>query len=210
MKSYSRILPPLKVCIGICTLALGFTGTAIASLQDNLDNCYSCHGKDGVSTKANIPTIGGYSATYITDSMTTFRNKERPCDATEILSGPHKGDKTDMCEVAKNLSDADAAAVADHLASLPFVRAKQPFDAAKAELGKKTQHLECKKCHEDGGASPDDDAGILAGQHMKYIQEQFEEFSSGKRPMTEKMKVKYDKLSKEDLENILHYYGSFQ
>jgi sulfide dehydrogenase cytochrome subunit len=209
MKHSTRLLP-LKVCIGVCTLALGFAGTATAGLQENLDNCYSCHGKDGVSTKAEIPTIGGYSATYITDSMTTFRKKERPCEETEIISGPHKGDKTDMCAIAKDLSEADAQAVADHLASLPFVRTKQPFDAAKAELGKKTQHLECKKCHEDGGSSPDDDAGILAGQHMKYIQQQFDDFSSGKRPMTDKMKIKFEKMSKEDLENILQYYGSFQ
>jgi sulfide dehydrogenase cytochrome subunit len=209
MKSYIR-LTPLKLCIGVCILALRFTGTAAAGLQENLDNCYSCHGKDGVSTKGDIPTIGGYSATYITDSMTAFRNKERPCEETEIVSGPHKGDKTDMCTVAKDLSEADAEEIANHLATLPFVRAKQPFDAEKAKLGKIVQNRECKKCHEDGGSSPDDDAGILAGQHMEYIKDQMEEFSSGKRPMTEKMKVKYEKLSKEDIENILHYYGSFQ
>jgi len=209
MKFYTRLLP-LKLCIGVCSLALGFAGTSTADVQENLETCYSCHGKDGASTEEEIPIIGGYSATYITDSMTAYRNKERPCPETEIRSGPHKGDKKDMCAVAKDLSEADTKQVADHLATLPFVRAKQPFDAAKAELGKKTQNRECKKCHEDGGSSPDDDAGILAGQHMKYIQQQFEDFSSGKRPMTDKMKVKYEKLSKEDLENILHYYGSFQ
>lgn len=209
MKFYTRLLP-LKVCIGVCSLAFGFAGTATAGLQENLDNCYSCHGNDGVSTKADIPTIGGYSATYIIDSMTAYRNKERPCEETEIRSGPHKGDKTDMCAVAKDLSEADVEEIANHLASLPFVRAKQPFDADKAQLGKVVQNRECKKCHEDGGSSPDDDAGILAGQHMKYIEKQMEDYSAGKRPMTDKMKVKYEKLSKEDLENIVHYYGSFQ
>jgi cytochrome subunit of sulfide dehydrogenase len=209
MKTYTRFLP-IKVCIGVCTLALGFAGTATAGLQENLDNCYSCHGKDGVSTKADIPTIGGFSAIYITDSMTTFRNKERPCEETEIVSGPHKGDKTDMCAVAKDLSEADTEKVADHLATLPFVRTKQPFDAEKAKLGKITHNRECKKCHEDGGSSPDDDAGILAGQHMKYTQEQLEEYATGKRPMPEKMKVKFEKLEQADLENLTNFYGSFQ
>jgi sulfide dehydrogenase cytochrome subunit len=209
MKSFTRLIP-LKVCIGVYALALGFAGTATAGLQENLNNCYSCHGKDGVSNKADIPTIGGYSAIYITDSMTAFRNNERPCEETEILSGSHKGDKTDMCAVAKDLSGADTIEVANHLATLPFVRTKQSFDAEKAKLGKAVQNRKCKKCHEDGGSSPDDDAGILAGQHMEYIKNQMEQYSTGKRPMTEKMKVKYEKLSKEDLENILHYYGSFQ
>ena len=199
-----------KIAVVFCALTMGFVGTATAGVQENLDACYSCHGKDGVSTEPSIPIIGGYSAAYIIDSMTAYRNKERACEETEILSGPHKGDKKDMCVIAKDLSEADTKAVAEHLAKEPFVRAKQKFDPEKAKLGKVVQNKQCKKCHEDGGSSPDDDAGILAGQWMKYIEQQMADYSAGKRPMTKKMKVKYEKLSKEDLENIIHYYGSFQ
>jgi sulfide dehydrogenase cytochrome subunit len=93
---------------------------------------------------------------------------------------------------------------------MPFVRAKQTFDADLASKGKGIHALECKKCHEDGGSSPDDDAGILAGQWMPYLEDQFEEYASGKRPMPKKMQPKMEKLSAEDTKALIHYYGSFQ
>lgn len=209
MKFVAR-LSLFKVGIVFLVFTTGFVSSSIAGVKENLESCYSCHGKDGASTESDIPIIGGYSSAYIIDSMIAYRNKERPCEETKIRSGPHKGDKKDMCAIAKDLSEADTEEVAKHLATEPFVRAKQKFDPEKARLGKIVQNRQCKKCHEDGGSSPDDDAGILAGQWMEYIEEQMEEYSAGKRPMTKKMKVKYDKLKKEDLENIIHYYGSFQ
>ena len=208
MKDHTRLMP-FKVFIG-CVFALGLAGTSAADVQKALETCYSCHGKDGASTEKDIPIIGGYSAYYITDSMTAYRNKERPCVEAEIRSGPHKGNKTDMCAVAKDLSEADTKEVAEQLASKPFVRAKQEFDPEKAKLGEIVQNRDCKKCHEDGGSSPDDDAGILAGQWKKYIQNQMEDYSTGKRQMTKKMKVKFEKLDKTDIDNIIEYFASFQ
>ena len=59
-------------------------------------------------------------------------------------------------------------------------------------------------------AAPDDDAGILAGQWMPYIRHTFEEFSSGKRPIPKKMKPKFDELTKDDVDALVNYYGSFK
>ena len=59
------------------------------------------------------------------------------------------------------------------------------------------QMITCAKCHEKGGSSADDDAGILAGQWTHYLKEQFAAFRSGKRQMDEKMKPKIEKLSEE-------------
>lgn len=199
--------------LGLITVGLiipGFITHANAGLQENLDSCYSCHGKDGASTDANIPIIGGYSADYTFDSMIAYRNKERPCEAVEVPAGPHKGEKQDMCTIAKDLSEEDTRAIAEHLAAEPFVRAKQSSDPEKAKLGKKIHNRQCKKCHEDGGSSPDDDAGILAGQHMKYLMQQLEDYAAGKRPMPEKMKPKFEKVDKADYENLINYYGSFE
>ena len=108
------------------------------------------------------------------------------------------------------VSDADATAVADYLSKKPFVRAKQAVDAAKAERGKQLHETNCMKCHEDGGSSQDDDAGILAGQWMPYVRHTFEEFSSGKRPIPKKMKPKFDELTKDDVDALVNYYGSFK
>ena len=142
-----------------------------------VEECVSCHGKDGASTESDVPIIGGYSAKYLTDSLANYKNKARPCPEVKHRSGPHKGEAMDMCTVAGKLADADAKAIADYLAAKPFVRAKQTADAAKAEHGKKIQEGHCEKCHDAGGSSPDDDAGILAGQWMPYVRHTFEEFS---------------------------------
>jgi cytochrome subunit of sulfide dehydrogenase len=208
MKTNTRIL--LFPFLGIL-LAGGFPmGAAAADIATLIAPCEDCHGKDGASEEPKIPTIGGYSAIYITDSLAVYRDKTRPCEDVKYPAGKHKGETTNMCEVAKNLSDEESGLVAEHYAGKPFVRAKQSFDAELAKVGKGIHALECKKCHEDGGSSSDDDAGILAGQWMPYLQDQFEEYTTGKRPMTKKMKPKIEKLSADDIKALIQYYGSFQ
>lgn len=197
----------LTLIVGTCALA---TSALAAPSQDLLDNCASCHGKDGASSEKDIPTISGMSPLYFSDSLHYFKDKERPCAETEHRAGAEKGQKTDMCKVAAELSDDQIEELAEYYAAKPFVRAKQPFDAAKAELGAKVHDRECEKCHEDAGSVPDDDAGIMAGQWMDYLRKTFEEYSSGDRPMTEKMEVKYEKLGAEELEALLHFYASQQ
>ena len=183
---------------------------AWADVGPVLDTCAGCHGKDGASTESDVPIIGGYSAKYLADGLANYKNKARPCPEVKIRAGAQKGQSTDMCAVAGKLTDADAAAVADYLSKKPFVRARQAADAAKVERGKQLQEAHCMKCHEDGGSSADDDAGILAGQWMPYIRHTFEEFSSGQRPMPKKMKPKFDELTKDDVDALVNYFGSFE
>jgi sulfide dehydrogenase cytochrome subunit len=70
--------------------------------------------------------------------------------------------------------------------------------------------LRCQKCHENGGSSPDEDNGILAGQWMPYLREQMEGFRTGKRPLDEKMKQRLDRVGREDEEALLHFFASQQ
>jgi len=195
---------------GIGIALLGPSVTHAADAGKIAEGCNNCHGKDGVSTDSKVPTIAGQSATYISDSMKNYKKKDRPCVETKYLSGDKKGQKTDMCKLSGELSDADIKAISTLYAGKKFGRAKQPFDAAKAARGKSVHSTECVKCHEKGGSSPDDDSGILAGQWMPYMKEQMAHYRAGKRPMEEKMKAKLDKLSKDDEDALLHYYASQQ
>lgn len=185
-------------------------GVRAADVNQLAENCATCHGKDGASHNSDIPTIGGFSATYIDGSLTAYQNKERPCPEAKYVDGPKKGQTTDMCKLAKELSAADIKQVGGYFAGKKFVRAKQKFDAALAAEGKKIHADHCEKCHTEGGSVADDDSGILAGQWMPYVAEAFKEFDSGKRPMDKKMKPKYEKLDKAKKEALLNYYASFQ
>ena len=174
------------------------------------ETCNDCHGKDGVSTEPTVPTIAGLSAFYITDNMLVYKDEARPCVEAEYLAGENKGEKTDMCKIAAELSEAEIEAVAEFYAGKPFVRAKQDFDPAKAERGKQLHETGCEKCHEDGGSSAEDDAGVLAGQWMPYLEQTFDAYSSGERPMPKKMVPKFEKLDAGEKQDLLHYYASQQ
>jgi sulfide dehydrogenase cytochrome subunit len=193
----------------LCSLTIVSSADA-ADVNKLVETCADCHGKDGASTTSDVPIIGGYSAAYLTDSLKNYKNKDRPCPEVKFNAGPHKGEPMDMCKVTKDLSDEDMKLIAGYLSSKPFVRAKQTFDADKAKRGKILHDANCKKCHDNGGSSPDDDAGILAGQWMPYIQHTFDEFTSNKRPVPKKMQPKLEKLQKTDIDDLINYFGSFQ
>ena len=115
-----------------------------------------------------------------------------------------------MCKVVADLAEGDGEAAARFFSSQKFVRAKQSFDAGKAQKGAAVYKLRCEKCHEDNGSSPDEDNGILAGQWTPYLREQLVGFRSGKRPIDDKMKLRLDKVNKEEEEQLLHFFASQQ
>lgn len=195
--------------IGLFGLFLA-TGAWAADVNKLVENCAACHGKDGASTESDVPIIGGLSAPFMSDSLTAYKKKERPCPETKYRDGAKKGQKTDMCQVSKDLSDADIKQVAEYFAGKKFVRAQQKFDPALAAKGKVIHERSCDKCHSEGGGLASDDAGIMAGQWMPYLQDQFKDFMDGKRPMVKKMKPKMEKLKPEDIDALVHYYGSFK
>jgi len=207
MKSKSFAIAFLA--IGIIML-YPFSTVSAAGIDKLVSECAHCHGKDGASTHKEMPIIGGLSATYITDSFSAYKEKTRPCESVKYVDGPNKGKSSDMCKVAEKLSKEEVKQLASHFAGKPFVRAKQKFDAAQVKTGANIHKLHCVKCHENGGSSAGDDAGILAGQWMHYLQEQFDEYAEGKREMPKKMKPKMAKLSKDDIKALLDYYASFQ
>lgn len=195
--------------VGLFSLFLA-TGAWAADVNKLVENCANCHGKDGASTESDVPIIGGYSATVLGDNLTAYKKKARPCPETKYRNGDNKGQKTDMCQVAKDLSEADIKQVAQYFAGKKFVRSVQKFDPVLAKKGKGIHERLCEKCHSEGGSLASDDAGMMAGQWMPYLREQFKDYKAGKRPMVKKMKPKMDKLETADIEALINYYGSFK
>ena len=184
--------------------------TFAADTAGLIADCEACHGKNGASTDPMVPTIAGYSAYYLAESLLIYKEKARPCPQIKYLTGAKKGTSTTMCEAVAHLSEEQSNAIGEYYAEKPFVRAKQAFDPALAKIGSGLHELHCTKCHEDGGSSPDDDAGILAGQWTPFLDVQMTEYLEGKRPMDEKMKPKMEVLKPEDVKALLHFYASFQ
>lgn len=193
---------------GIVLASLLLSANAFADAEKIAQQCASCHGKDGASTEQEVPIIGGLPKDYMIANMTAYKEKERPCPEHKIPSGPKKGQATDMCRIANELSEADIKEMANYFHAKPFVSAKQQFDAAKAKRGKQIHDRSCEKCHSKGGTEPDEETGRLAGQWKPYLELSMKQFKNGERSMPKKMKPKIEALSAEDMDALVHFYIS--
>lgn len=202
-------LSVLCPAISLIFIVLGASAArpACAAAPDAARECVQCHGETGVSQDKNIPSIAGMSAFYLDGQIQAYQKSQRPCPKTKFPKDPAKP-ATDMCEIAKKLSSADSSAIDKYFSSQAFVAANQAFDSKVAAAGKQIHTADCEICHTQGGSVADDDAGILAGQWMPYLQDTFKEYQSGKRLMPEKMKPKLSKLTAEQIDELVQYYVS--
>jgi cytochrome subunit of sulfide dehydrogenase len=185
--------------------------SALASdLPEHIRSCADCHGDKGVSRESDVPTIAGASETYIADTLFAYQEGTRIAIESKYRTGDTSRPATDMRKLSEELSEQQIADIARYFATQAFVAAKQAFDPALAAKGAKIHDLMCARCHSDGGASADDDAGILAGQWTPYLKQSFDLYLSGKRTIVPKMKVKLEQLDSTKVEALLHYYASQQ
>ncbi len=169
------------------------------------DTCAGCHGTNGQSVGPASPNLAGMSEAYFIDSMTYFKALEKGAE-----SGEDARPATIMNRIAKGYTDEQIEAMAAYFASLPVYKAKVPHDASKAKAGADVYDAACAKCHDENGGLADDDAGILAGQWLPWMEYSMVDFKSGNREMPKKMKKAVSKLSDEELEAVLHFFASQQ
>lgn len=190
----------------LLTAKAGFAGDVESLMQ----GCNDCHGDQGVSQWTDVPTIAGLAEFVHADALYIYRDEERPCADSAYRQGDTSRPETNMCAIANQLSDDDIDALAAAYAELPYVPAKQDFDAALAEAGKAIHDKGCDRCHSKGGTDPEDEAGMLGGQQLGYLRGAFEEYAAESRYQPEKMQEAMSKLSADDVEALLNYYASMQ
>jgi len=191
----------LKLAIACSIAVAASVANAESSSAEMLSNtCVGCHGTNGVSEGPAIPSIAGMSESYFMDAMQEYAKDDRV--------------STIMGRIARGYTEDELKAMASFYAKQKSVGAKQKYSASKAKKGRKLHDKYCEKCHEDGGTSAEDDAGILAGQWKPYLVYAMEDFHSGARSMPKKMKKKVKKMIKKKgkkSEALLNeYYASQQ
>jgi cytochrome subunit of sulfide dehydrogenase len=202
MKSYKHLF--------LMPLIAVFSVASASDIDAIIEDCNGCHGDNGVSQWSDVPTIAGIDAFGTADALFMFRDEERPCSESEYRQGDTSRAATTMCAVTADLSDDDIEVLGDTYAEFAFVAAVQDFDAALAESGAAIHEQQCDKCHSDGGANVEDEASILSGQWMSYLEISFADYLSGDRPQDKKMKEKLEALSADDVKALVHYYASQQ
>lgn len=199
-----------RLQISILALLLGIAGTSTANdLEELTAQCDSCHGPQGASSDSDMPTIGGQGATYIQQSLEAYQVWGRPCIKSPYRHGDTSRPKTDMCKVAGGLSAEDITALSAHYGALPFVPAKQEFDASQISSGAALHEENCENCHIKGG-SVADRGPRLAGQWAPYLKAQLKLVPTGEHLVPGPMERTITKFSDEELSALVNFYASQQ
>jgi sulfide dehydrogenase cytochrome subunit len=194
----------------LCALLLAASfPTEAAEVESLVPLCEDCHGMAGASGHEDVPSIGGQSKTYMVDNLLSFQVWGRPCVKSKFRYGDTSRPRTDMCQIAGGLSAEDIETITTHFADLPFVPAKQPFDAEKAGLGAAVHAEKCESCHPRGGSEP----GIgprLAGQWVTYLRSSLKFVPTGEHLVPPLMEEAVADMGPIELDQLMHFYASQQ
>lgn len=169
--------------------------------------CEGCHGPNGISTESDVPIIGGQSASFIADSLTSFARHGRPCKRTEFRYGETDRPAITMCETAAQLSAEDIASLAAHFSALPFIPAEQAFDPSAVAAGMQIYQANCESCHPDGGRT----AGrgpIIAGQWTPYLERAMSEVKTAEHQVPPLMERELTRFDTDQVDALLNFFAS--
>ena len=162
--------------------------------------CAACHGDMGSSQGPATPSIAGISHDYFIDSMTAFKEDERPA--------------TVMNRIARGYTDDQIKHMAIFFSQQKMNVTQQKYDPAMAKAGKALHDTYCEKCHAEGGTVSEDDSGILSGQKTPYLRYTIEDILNEERDVSRKMfkqlRSIHEKTGQKGIEQLLHYYGSHE
>lgn len=195
---------------GLIAALLFLSSPALAADLESLKaECDACHGPNGISAHADIPIIAGQTPKFLSKTLRGFQMWDRPCVKSTYRSGDKAGQETDMCKVAGALGEEDIKALAEWYAKLPFVPAKQEFDAALVAAGESLHAEHCESCHEQGGKFPGR-GPRLAGQWTEYLGATIKFVPTGEHMVPPMMERRVMDFSKEEITQLLNFYASQQ
>jgi cytochrome c553 len=157
----------LCVVLFLAAVFLGALGAKAESLQELIETCAACHGKNGISTTEGIPSLAAQPDIFVQYQLVFIRDGVRKVEA--------------MQEIAKKLSDEDIRALGAYYAKLrppPPVRGGPKVDAAKVK--QLIEPRRCDSCHKENYAGQGETAR-LASQRPEYLVKALSDFRAGVR-----------------------------
>jgi cytochrome subunit of sulfide dehydrogenase len=192
----SRFMKKTALILGL--LAAGATASADAPVSSELlaFQCAGCHGFNGHSVGPATPSIAGFPQEYFVDTMVSYKEGRRYA--------------TIMDRITWGYTAEEIEAMADFFAAQPYLPAKQDFDPERAARGQAIHAQQCESCHSEGGTVAEPDTAPIAGQWMPYLRDAFVDFREHGRAQPRGMERRLTALDEDDLEALVHYYGSQQ
>lgn len=158
--------------------------------EEIYDTCAPCHGPFGQGGGGGVyPRLAGMTSEYIADQLRRFKDRERENIPMIPYANERELPEEDVIAVAAYLEQIELQTslpqtdqVIDGLERLN--QAKRvlniPLAEGDTEKGGATYQESCATCHGKDGYGTDK-GPLIAGQHIRYLSKQIEDFVEGKR-----------------------------
>ena len=159
--------------------------------------CAACHGADGNSVIALVPSLAGQTARYLYLQLKDFKEGRRSEPA--------------MAPMVAKLSTRDMLDLAEYFAAQKPKPIAFKADAARVARGKKkAEEVLCTMCHL-GGLSGQNEIPRVAGQHPEYVIKQLKAFKARTRTNDAgSMTSVAQTITEQDIEDLAHYISSLE
>lgn len=183
------------ILAALALLAAGPAAAQTMTLAQRIEQCGTCHGRDGNSTTELIPSLAAQPEFFLLNQLVLFREGVRAIEP--------------MVSLVKSLSDDELTALAQHYAALPAARTAETPDAGKVKAGEAlAETLRCASCHLPS-LSGQEQMPRLAGQRIDYMIVQLKAYRDSQRSGADPlMSATVAGVPDADLVALAHYAAS--
>jgi cytochrome c553 len=186
-----------SLAFGLAAAALWSAGACAQaqSIADRIQTCGVCHGADGNSPMADIPSLAGQPEFFILNQLFLMREGVRRIEP--------------MVPLVKDLKDEDLSALAGHYAKLPPKASDEKIDPELVKRGAELAAAKrCVSCH-GATLAGQEQMPRLARQRVDYLIYALKAIRDGQRTGGDTiMSGAVAGLSDADLAALAHYAAS--
>jgi len=168
-----------------------FDKSTVAVGQSSSRHCDSCHGADGNSTRAGVPSLAGLQPEYFTKASNAYFQGERSDPIMSVFK--------------ESLDKHEIKTMAAYYASQQ--RGKTRFVSKGNSDAGKAKAVACVGCHGADGNSINPAMPSLAGQNGPYLEKVLLAYHSGQRK-DGMMQAAMANLQPKDLRDLAAYFAS--
>ncbi|WP_111413748.1 c-type cytochrome [Billgrantia lactosivorans] len=166
-------------------------------LEEQLQVCGECHGEDGNSVEAGIPSLAGQPALALTNQLIYFRERLR---RNEV-----------MTPQAEGLTDEEIQTLAEHYAEQPLAAPDEAPDEELMERGRElAREHRCASCHRSD-FSGKEQMPRLAHQREDYLAQAMRAYRERTRggPDTTMVEVLLE-VDEDEIDALAHFLAHFE
>lgn len=187
----------LGLAAAFISITVSIAGACAQSppVAERIKQCGVCHGEDGNSQMANLPSLAGQPEFFIINQLFLMREGVRKVEA--------------MAPIVKDLKDSDLTALSEHYAKLAPKRSDEPLDPELVKRGQQiSTQQRCGSCHLPTLAGQEQMPRV-AKQRIDYLVDTLKSYRDNPRSGADTaMSPPVGGLRDDDIRALAHYAAS--